>query len=389
MRTADRPPPRQRPGAGFPRFGSRPRIPLVRGAAPASLRVSGDVEAPGELAVSELAALDRRRQVSDLHCVTTWTKAALEWEGVSFGQLWERLLVPRFRPHPEVAWVVCFGADGYRATLALEDALGAEVLLADRLDGEPLAYAHGAPLRLVSPAQYGYKSVRHVTGFGLRRQPPKPLPLGLEHRRGRVALEERHAVLPAWLVRLPYRLAIGPAVRAQRRALTLSDYAGRPTLLDAVMPRWEVHELHDVWLSAPVSDCWTALLATTGREVRLLAPLMAVRALPALLLGRKAVGSAGGATLFADLEQSGFVRLAEEPGREVVFGVVGRFWSPAGNAPLTEIADRASFERFGEPGDAKGAIGFLARREGAGTRLLTETRVLGTDALARRRFGLY
>jgi hypothetical protein len=176
----------------------------------------------------------------------------------------------------------------------------------------------------------------------------------------------------------------------RQRPLTLADAAGRATLLDEVMPRWDVHELHDVWLGAPVSDVWSALLATTGREVRLLAPLMALRRLPAWLLGRSAFGGGGKSqALFAALGEAGFVRLAEEPGREIVFGVVGRFWSPAGNAPRTGIADRAGFERFAEPGYAKAAMSFLARREGAGTRLLTETRVIGTDARARRRFGLY
>ena len=60
-----------------------------------------------------------------------------------------------------------------------------------------------------------------------------------------------------------------------------------------------------------------------------------------------------------------------------------------GNAPIVEVADRASFERFAEPGYAKATMGFLARREGGGTRLLTETRVLATDAPARRRFRFY
>lgn len=389
MPTADPPPPRQRPGTAFPRFGARPWAPLLRRPAAASLQVSGDVEAPGELAAADLAALDRRRRVSDLHCVTTWTKPALEWEGIAFRQLWERLLLPRFRPHPEVAWVVCFGADGYRATLALEDALADGVLLADRLDGEPLGPAHGAPLRLVSPAQYAYKSVKQVAGFALRRRPPKPLPLGLEHLRGRVEMEERHASLPARLVRFPYRLLIGPVAASLRRGLALGDYAGRPTLLDQVMPGWDFHELHDAWLDAPVPACWEALAATTGREVRLLAPLLALRRLPARLLGRPALGDDRGEPLFTALEKGGFVRLAEEPGREIVFGVVGRFWRPAGNAPVRAVTDRDRFEHFAEPGYARAAMSFLARREGAGTRLLTETRIAATDAAARRRFRLY
>jgi len=388
MPSADRFPPRQRPDARFPRFGARLLTPVVRQGGTASLRVTGDVETPGNLDVTALAALERRRMVSDLHCVTTWTKPSLEWEGVSFRRLWEDVLVSRFRPHPDVAWITCFGDDGYRATLALEDALSEDVLLADQLDGEPLGVVHGAALRLVSPAQYGYKSVKHVSGLALRRRPPERLSYGLEHPRGRVDREERHAFLPPWLVRLPYRSLIGPVSRRQRRPLALGDFAGRPTLLDAVMPRWDVHELHDVWIEAGVADVWTALTATTGREVRLLGPLMAVRRLPALLLGRARIGQ-GDRPLFEELEKAGFVRLAEEPGREIVFGVAGRFWSLASNAPVTSFSDRDGFESFVEPGYVKASMGFLARREGGGTRLLTETRVAGTDEVGRRRFGRY
>ena len=384
------PSPHQRPAPGFPRFGAGLWRPPPRGLDGARLQISGDVAAPGELEVGALASLERRCQVSDLHCVTTWTKPNLAWEGVAFREVWEKLLVPRFRPAADVAWVIFFGADGYRGTLALEDALDESVLLADGLDGEPIGVAHGAPLRLVSPALYGYKNVKHVTGFGLRRRPPKPLPFGLEHRRGRVAREERHAFLPAWLVRLPYRLLIRAVAWAQRRSLSLADYVGRSTVLDEVMPRWEASEFHHVWLDASLEETWAALLATTGREVRLLRPLMALRRLPSWLLRRSSVGgNHGEQPLFATLEHSGFVRLAEEPGREIVFGVVGRFWSPAGNAPVGDIADLDGFVGFDKPGYAKAAMSFLARREGTGTRLMSETRVVATDPMAARRFRWY
>jgi len=382
-------PPHQRPAPGFPRFGASLGRPPPRGLDGARLQVSGDVEAPGELEVGALAALARRCQVSDLHCVTTWTKAGLEWEGVAFREVWEKLLVPRFRPAADVDWVVFFGGDGYRATLALEDALDQSVLLADVLDGEPIGVAHGAPLRLVSPALYGYKNVKHLTGFGLRRRPPKPLPFGLEHLRGRVAREERHAFLPAWLVRLPYQLLTPAVAWAQRRSLSLADYVGRSPVLDEVMPRWEASELHHVWFDASLEETWAALSATTGREVRLLRPLMALRRLPGWLLRRSSPGGDPREPLFATLEQAGFVRLAEQPGREIVFGVVGRFWSPAGNAPVGDIEDLDGFVGFDKPGYAKAAMSFLARREGTGTRLLAETRVMGTDAMAVLRFRWY
>lgn len=386
LRAASILPPGQRAGDAFPRFGAA-MAPLPEIPDKARLRISGEVEEPGDIGLDELASLPRLEQVSDLHCVTTWTKEGLCWGGWRLADLYQRLIVPRFRPRPEARWLVLFGLDGYRCSLHLDDALNDDVLIADTLDGEPLSPLHGAPLRVVSPSQYAYKSLKHLSGIGLRRE-PKRLPLGLEHRRGRVALEERHARLPAWLVRLPYRALIGPAAYLHRRGVSSRHFAGRPTLLDELMSEAEHREVHDVWLDTAPADAFRMLAEVTAREIRLLGPLMALRQLPALLAGR-AVRGDGAIPVFDGLERAGFVRLAEDPGREIVFGVAGRFWKLTGNAPLQSVRDREDFIGFHEPGYAKAAMSFLARAEGRGTRLVTETRIRATDAGAARSFRRY
>ncbi len=379
-------PPGQRPGDAFPRFGAVARaVPEVP--AEHRLRITGAVEEPGEIGLDELASLPRREQVSDLHCVTTWTKQALRWGGWRLADLYRDLIVPRFRPRPEARWLVLFGLDGYRCSLLLEDAMADDVLLADSLDGEPLSPFHGAPLRVVSPGQYAYKSLKHLSGIGLRSEPVQ-LPLGLEHRRGRVALEERHTRLPAWLMRLPYRALIGPAAYLQRRGVRARHFAGRPTLLDELMPEAEHHEVHDVWLDAAPEAAYRALAEVTGREIRLLGPLMALRQLPAFVTGRVSRND-DKTPIFETLERAGFARLAEEPRREIVFGVAGRFWKLIRNAPLDRVRDRESFTAFREPGYAKAALSFLVRAEGRGSRLVTETRIQATDPSAGRSFRRY
>ncbi|MBL8513172.1 MAG: molybdopterin-dependent oxidoreductase, partial [Betaproteobacteria bacterium] len=78
----------------------------------------------------------------------------------------------------------------------------------DRLDGQPLDIAHGAPLRLVAPAHYGYKSVKHVHRIGYWCEQPAYLPplfRFMDHPRARVALEERGRVFPGALLRYLYR----------------------------------------------------------------------------------------------------------------------------------------------------------------------------------------
>lgn len=172
------------------------------------LAVTGAVEHELRLPLAELAqCLTRADQIADFHCVATWSATDLCWSGVSFRQFWGQVVVPRCLPADDAVAVIARGADGVQAVIDLRDALADDVLLADRLDGRPLDGPHGAPLRLVSPGQYGYKNVKHLVGLEVTRAFPKPgIVLG-EHRRARVAFEERDP----WMDPRPYRL-IGRAL---------------------------------------------------------------------------------------------------------------------------------------------------------------------------------
>jgi DMSO/TMAO reductase YedYZ molybdopterin-dependent catalytic subunit len=191
-------PPGQHAVDDHPRWGL-PRFMRVRVAVPPSptLEIAGDVARGARL---DLADLPRRDVVADLHCVTTWTRRGLRWSGWAFRDVWERLVVPRTSPAPDARFVVVHGLDGYWTSLPLEDALAPDVLLADRLDGAPVNRAHGAPLRLVAPAHYGYKQAKHVAIVEVRRAlPAGRTQVWFEHPRARVALEERGPVLPGVL----------------------------------------------------------------------------------------------------------------------------------------------------------------------------------------------
>jgi DMSO/TMAO reductase YedYZ molybdopterin-dependent catalytic subunit len=203
----------------FPRWGL-PRFIRLRPHRPEhpKLRLEGDVFHSQDVELQSLDGVTRREQVSDLHCVTTWTRRGLRWSGFAFRDLYEHFVVPRVRPRAEVRFVIFRGLDGYHCHLPLEDALAADVLLADRLDDEPLSFAHGAPLRLVAPAHYGYKSAKHLCALELRTDPVAPPTQDWrEHPRGRVAFEERGRVLPGFAYRCVYRAFLPLMLRAYLR----------------------------------------------------------------------------------------------------------------------------------------------------------------------------
>jgi DMSO/TMAO reductase YedYZ molybdopterin-dependent catalytic subunit len=206
-------PPGQSAISTFPRYGAQmgqPPPPIG-----CSIRIGGEVEMAFEVRVAELAGMEREHLTADFHCVAGWSYRGLHWDGVRFKTFYETRIRPRIRPNTRVSHLLFRGADGFESTVLLEDACADNVLLADQLGGAPLTAKHGAPVRLVSPSQYGYKSVKHLNAIELHSSEPRerharPLPnLALSivraHPRARVAMEERHRYLPGWAVRLPYR----------------------------------------------------------------------------------------------------------------------------------------------------------------------------------------
>lgn len=124
------------------------------------LTVRGLVENPLRLGWDEFKALPRKRIKADFHCVTTWSKFDNEWEGVPF-----REIAGRARPKPEAKFVMVHGENGYTTNVPLEALMRDDVLLADWHAPEPLTADHGAPVRLVVPRLYAWKSAKWLRGF--------------------------------------------------------------------------------------------------------------------------------------------------------------------------------------------------------------------------------
>lgn len=139
------------------------------------------------------------------------------------------------------------------------------------------------------------------------------------------------------------------------------------------LPRFDVESRHSIHIAAPPSVVYGVSQNLDMSSSPLVRALFALRCMP-----RSGLRLQG-------LSNIGFKTLREEPGRAVVLGLIGRFWTLRGD--LIDF-DPADFHSFAAPGYAKATWSFTF--EGAGqTRLTTVTRVLCLDRAARRSFVRY
>ncbi|HZM39973.1 MAG TPA: molybdopterin-dependent oxidoreductase [Acidimicrobiales bacterium] len=218
-------PPGQKRVEGFPRFGTDLRSPPPSVPSDPVITVGGAVPEAFDVPLAQLATLPRRELTADFHCVAGWSTTDLRWEGVPFAAFYRAVVEPALDPGVEITHVAFRGLDRFRSVLLIEDALAEGVLLADRLDGHPLDGDHGAPVRLLSPAQYGYMSTKHLCRIeALAGEPERGRWtvvgswLLRSHPRARVAAEERHGLVPGRLVRPFYAALKGPLLRLSARA---------------------------------------------------------------------------------------------------------------------------------------------------------------------------
>ncbi len=149
-----------------------------------------------------------------------------------------------------------------------------------------------------------------------------------------------------------------------------------------MLPRFDFSKAHRLAFPAPAPATFAALESYDIRESRTARVLMFLRG-----YGRPAARTASSEGLVASLTRSRFVHLGSRPGREHVFGLVGKFWTPGGGLRAV-TADE--FQRFEEEGYAKAAWNLAVEPAGdAGSTVTTETRILCLGPRARRLFGLY
>ena len=122
-------------------------------------KVHGLVERPQLLSLADLRRLPQDTQTSRLKCVQCWS-ARTTWGGFRFAHLLETA-----KPLKTAKAVRVDCADKWYEYFSIQELLSPRVLLVLDMAGKPLAERHGAPLRLIDPSRYGYKSAKLITSI--------------------------------------------------------------------------------------------------------------------------------------------------------------------------------------------------------------------------------
>lgn len=141
-------------------LGAQPTVDLATW----RLEIGGLVDNPVTLDWAQFLALPQVDDISDFHCVTTWSRFDNHWRGVRFRTLAE-LAVPR----EHARFVLCTGYDRlpgtdipYTTNLPLARAVEDDVLLVHTWEGQPLAPDHGGPCRMITPKLYAWKGAKWI-----------------------------------------------------------------------------------------------------------------------------------------------------------------------------------------------------------------------------------
>jgi DMSO/TMAO reductase YedYZ molybdopterin-dependent catalytic subunit len=131
------------------------------------LKVDGLVLRPAEFSLADLRALPSRTQITRHDCVEGWSCIG-GWRGPPLSAVLERVGL-----RPEARFIVFHcadevlryidGSDSYYESIDLIDAFHPQTILAYELNGQPLPFANGAPLRLRVERQLGYKMAKYIT----------------------------------------------------------------------------------------------------------------------------------------------------------------------------------------------------------------------------------
>lgn len=152
------------------------------------------------------------------------------------------------------------------------------------------------------------------------------------------------------------------------------------TAIDEWLPQYQVSASYSLLVHASDEKTFAALKHANFSDLPIVRGLMRMR-------GYRIVGSRVPKSKARDGVRGSFLDLAEVPKREVVLGIVGRFWRPDGG--IVRGLTSAEFADFQRDGYAKAVWNFLLAPVDGGTQLSTETRVQTFGRAATVKFRTY
>ena len=148
-----------------------------------TIKVDGLVDNPGDYSLDDLlGGLTVEERIYRFRCVEAWSMV-VPWNGVELADVLDRVGVKSSAKYVAFETVVqpdnMIGVQRrvipfpYVEGLRLDEARHPLALLATGIYGEPMANQNGAPIRLVVPWKYGFKSIKSIVRITLTdKQPP-------------------------------------------------------------------------------------------------------------------------------------------------------------------------------------------------------------------------
>lgn len=126
------------------------------------LKIDGLVGRPMPMTLETIKALPAVRQYVTLQCISNRIGGDLISNGQRTGVRVADLL-GQVGVRSTAAYFITEAEDGYYESMPLSEALQEQMLLVYEMNGQPLTYKHGFPLRLLYPSHYGMKSTKWIT----------------------------------------------------------------------------------------------------------------------------------------------------------------------------------------------------------------------------------
>lgn len=150
---------------------------------PWTIKVDGECEAPGEIGIEDiLSSIQQEERIYRFRCVEAWAMN-VPWNGFSLATL-----LQRFKPTSKAKYVIfetLFDTKQmpgqkrgilewpYREGLRIDEAMHPLTMLVTGVYGTELPKQNGAPLRLIVPWKYGFKSIKSIVRISFAEQMPQ------------------------------------------------------------------------------------------------------------------------------------------------------------------------------------------------------------------------